>query len=461
MARKRTRKKKQDALSEIPKLDSLKQLNLNAAGLDIGAEEIYACVPEGRDSQSVRVFSAFTIDLYALADWLQTCGVDTVAMESTGIYWIPIYEILEERGFEVFLVNARQIKNVSGRKTDILDSQWIQQLHTYGLLRASFRPSEDICALRSLVRHRDNLIRYRSAHIQHMQKALNVMNLKLTNVVSDITGITGLKIIRDIVAGEHDPKTLAHHRDFRCKKSQDEIAESLQGNYRAEHIFELRQALELFDFYNQKIKACDAEIEGLYAAFEPQVDIVEKPLPPKKQKHHKPRGNEPYFDLHTYLYQMTGVDLTQIDGINALTAQTIVSEIGLDMSKWKSVKHFSSWLGLSPNNQITGGKVIRRSTKRTTNRAAQALRMSALALTHSDSALGVFYRRMRAKHGAPKAITATAHKLARIIYFMLKRREEYVDPGASYYQEKYRERVVNNLERKADKLGYKLIPSLD
>jgi len=455
MARKRTRKKKQDALSEIPKLDSLKQLNLNAAGLDIGAEEIYACVPEDRDSQSVRVFSAFTIDLYALADWLQTCDVDTVAMESTGIYWIPIYEILEERGFEVFLVNARQIKNVSGRKTDILDCQWIQQLHTYGLLRASFRPSEDICALRSLVRHRDNLIRYRSSHVQHMQKALNTMNLKLTNVVSDVTGVTGLKIIRDIVAGVHDPNELARHRDYRCKKSKEEIAKSLHGNYRAEHIFELHQALELFDFYNLKIKACDDEIQDLYAAFEPQVDVADKPLPPGRN----PRGNEPEFDLRSYLYQMTGVDLTRIDGIDVLTAQTVVSEIGLDMSKWKSVKHFASWLGLSPNNQITGGKIIRRSTKRITNRAAQALRMSALALTHSDSALGVFYRRMRAKHGAPKAITATAHKLARIIYFMLERREEYVDPGASYYQEKYRERVVKNLERKADKLGYKLVPN--
>jgi len=455
MARKRTRKKKQDSLSEIPKLDSLKQLNLNAAGLDIGAEEIYACVPEDRDSQSVRVFSAFTIDLYALADWLQTCGVDTVAMESTGIYWIPIYEILEERGFEVFLVNARQIKNVSGRKTDILDCQWIQQLHTYGLLRASFRPSEDICALRSLVRHRDNLIRYRSAHTQHMQKALNTMNLKLTNVVSDVTGVTGLKIIRDIVAGVHNPNELARHRDYRCKKSEKEIAKSLHGNYRAEHIFELRQALELFDFYNLKIKACDDEIQDLYAAFEPQVDVADNPLPPGRN----PRGNEPEFDLRSYLYRMTGVDLTRINGIDVLTAQTVVSEIGLDMSKWKSVKHFASWLGLSPNNQITGGKIIRRSTKRITNRAAQALRMSALALTYSDSALGVFFRRMRAKHGAPKAITATAHKLARIIYFMLKRREEYVDPGASYYQEKYRERVVKNLEQKADKLGYKLVPN--
>lgn len=459
MARKRARKKKQDSLSEIPKLDSLKQLNLNAAGLDIGAEEIYACVSQDRDSESVRVFPTFTVDLYALADWLQTCGVDTVAMESTGIYWIPIYEILEERGFEVFLVNAYQIKNVSGRKTDILDCQWIQQLHTYGLLRASFRPSEDIRALRSLVRHRDNLIRYRSSHVQHMQKALNTMNLKLTNVVSDITGVTGLKIIRDIVAGVHDPKELARHRDYRCKRSEEEIAKSLHGNYRAEHIFELRQALELFDFYNQQIKACDTEIENLYAAFDPQVDLDEKPLLPTKKSHRKPRRNEPDFDLRSYLYQMTGVDLTRIDGIDVLTAQTVISEIGLDMSKWKSVKHFASWLGLSPNNQITGGKIIKRSTKRTTNRAAQALRIAAFGLTHSDSALGVFYRRMRAKHGAPKAITATAHKLARIIYFMLKRREEYVDPGASYYQEKYRERVVKNLERKAEKLGYKLVPN--
>jgi transposase len=455
--RSKKRKNKTDKV-EAPKLEALEQIKLNAAGLDIGDDEIYVAVPEGRDEVSVRVFGTFTRDLYALADWLDTCGIDTVAMESTGVYWIPIYDILEARGLEVFLVNARHIKNVTGRKTDILDCQWIQQLHTYGLLRASFRPAEDIRALRSLVRHRANLIESCTREIQHMQKALQQMNLKLTNVISNITGVTGTKIIRGIVAGDHDPQKLAEHRDYRCGKSKEEIAKALEGNYKPEHIFELQQALQAHDFFQQQIKDCDVQIEMLYVAFEPKVDVDEKPLPPPKRKRNKPEGNAPDFNLRLYLYQLAGVDLTQIDGIGVLIAQTVLSEIGLDMSRWDSVKHFTSWLCLCPHNDVTGGKVIKTKTKNSHSRAAAGLRIAAQALAHSKSALGSFYRTMRARLGAPEAITATAHKLARIIYAMLKNQTEYRDPGQGFYEEQARQRAIKNLHRKAKKLGLIVVP---
>jgi transposase len=453
------RAKKKAAIQNIPQLEALKQINLNAAGLDIGDDEIYAAVPEGRDEVSVRVFKTFTVDLYALANWLEACGVDTVAMESTGVYWIPIYEILEARGFKVYLVNARHIKNVPGRKTDILDCQWIQQLHTYGLLRPSFRPPAELCALRSLVRHRDNLIKSCTREIQHMQKALQQMNVKLTNVVSDITGVTGMLIIRDIVAGEQDPKKLARHRNPHCAKSEAEIAKALVGHYKPEHVFALKQALEAYDFYQKQIKDCDAEIERRYATFEPKVDASEKPLKPRKRKRNKPEKNAPDFNLRLYLYQWAGVDLTQIDGVNALTVQKVLTETGVDMSPWPTVKHFTSWLSLCPHNDKTGGKVIKSRTKKTQNRAAAALRMAAQSLVHSKSALGAYYRRMRAKLGAPEAITATAHKLARIIYAMLKNQTEYVDPGEDYYEEQARQRAIKRLKRKAAKLGFELVPN--
>jgi len=453
MPRRRKRKKEQ-----VTDLDNFEQINLNAAGLDIGAAEIWACVPADRDEQPVRRFETFTVDLHALANWLQACGVETVAMESTGVYWIPIYEILEERGFEVYLVNARHLKNVPGKKTDVLDCQWIQKLHTYGLLQASFRPDEQMCALRSYLRHRDNLIRYRSAHIQQMHKALEQMNLKLTNVISDITGQTGLQIIRAIVSGQHDPLTLAQYRDHRCHSSVDDIAKSLEGHYKPEHLFALQQAVQSYDFYTEQIKACDREIEQKYQTFKPQVDLQAQPLPPAKRR--PPRqAAHPDYDLRTCLYQTCGVDLTQIDGLEVLTVQTIISEIGLDMSKWKTVKHFTSWLGLAPHNDISGGKVLKRKTKKTKNRANTALRLAAQSAGRSQSALGGFYRRIRAKHGAPKAITATAHKIARIVYHMLKYRDAYVDPGQDYYQQQYQDRVIKNLQRKAKDLGMQLVPA--
>jgi transposase len=440
---------------KVTRLDSLKQINLNAAGLDIGAAEIWTCVPEGRDEVSVRVFQTFTVDLQALVDWLAACGVETVAMESTGVYWIPVYELLEERGFEVYLVNARHVSNVDGKKTDLLDCQWIQQLHTYGLLRASFRPEADMVSLRAYTRQRDNLIRDRASQIQRMQKALTLMNIQLNNVIRDITGQTGLKIIRDIVAGQHDPVKLAQHRHPRCQSSEDEIAKALQGHYRAEHLFALQQALDLYDYYSQKIYECDLEIEAKFATFKPQVDLDQKPLPPPKKK--RQRKNDPHFDLRTALYKTCGLDLTAIDGIDAVSAQKIIAEIGLDMSRWPTVKHFTSWLGLAPNNKITGGKIISRHTNKSHNPAAQVLRVVARSLARSDSALGAFYRRIRAQKGAAVANVATAHKLARLIYAMLNNRSDYQDPGAEAYNEQYRQRVIKNLQRRAKKLGFELV----
>lgn len=437
-------------------LDNLPQINLDAAGLDIGATEIWVCVPRDRAEQPVRCFKTFTVDLHALADWLTQCGIKTVAMESTGIYWIPIYEILDERGFEVKLVNAHHLKHVPGRKSDVQDCQWVQQLHTFGLLHGSFHPDEQMRAVRAYTRHRANLIQGRAQHIQHMQKALQLMNLKLTNVISDITGQTGLKIIRAILAGERDPQQLAKLRNNHCRTSEAEIAKSLEGHYRPEHLFALQQALELYDFYTRQIQACDAQLEANYQAIKPRFDLTQQPLPPPRRT--GPDKNSPTFDLRLYLYQMTGVDLTPIDGINVLTAQTVLAEIGPDMSKWPSVKHFTSWLGLCPHQDVSGGKVLKSRTKPSNNRANTALRMAAQALTHSHSPLGDYYRLMRARHGPAKAITAAAHKLARIIYHLLKHRQPFDPDRLQQNQEQLKQRRLKRLKRQAAQLGLNLVP---
>ena len=451
-----SQKKSQGKIVEFSGLD---QINLNAAGLDIGAEGIYACVPAGRDSEQVRCFGTCTADLHALAEWLAGCGVTTVAMEATGVYWIAPFEVLAGAGFEVYLVNARYIKNVSGRKTDVVDCQWIQQLHTYGLLGASFRPPEEICALRVLVRHRESLIRHRAPHVLQIQKAMDMMNVKLTIVVADIMGVTGRCIIDAILAGERDPQVLAAYRQPGCKKSEAEIARALEGHYRDEHLFVLKQALALYDFYTQQIQACDEEIAAQYTAFKPQFDLDAKPLPPPRQRQRPGKGNWPRFDLRASCTNWRGVDLTQIDGVNVLTAQVVLSEIGCDVSKWCTVKHFASWLGLCSNNKITGGKVKQRGRRKVYNRVAQALRMAAESLDRSQSALGAFYRRLRAKHGPAVANVAAAHKIARIIYFMLKNKTEYRDIGPEQYDAHYRERQLRNLGRQAARLGYRLEPA--
>jgi len=436
---------------------SLPVIQPDAAGLDIGAEKIWASVPADRAAPTVRSFATFTPDLQTLATWLNTCGIKTVAMESTGVYWIPIFELLEAAGFEVYLVNARHIKNVPGRKSDVQDCQWIQRLHSYGLLSASFRPEADMRALRAYLRHRGMLLEYRAAHIQHLQKALQQMNVQLTQVLSDITGVTGLDIIRAVVAGERDPVHLARFRNPRCKSSSDEIAKALTGNYRAEHVFALQQALALYDFYTQQLQACDQQIETQYSVLTPRFDEDLPPLPPdpKVNSHSK---NAPTFDVRGRLYRLTGVDLTVVDGLDDSTVQGVLSETGTDMSKWRTEKHFCSWLGLAPHNDITGGKVIRSRTLKVHNRAGQALRLAAQSLSRSQSALGAFYRRMRARLGGAQAIVATAHKLARIIYHLLKHRQPYRHASAKAYDQQQHDRHTKSLQRQAAQLGYGLTP---
>ncbi len=424
----------------------------NAAGIDIGSAAHFVAVPPDRDEQPVREFASFTVDLNAIADWLTACGVDTVAMESTGVYWIALFELLESRGFTVFLVNARHVKNVSGRKSDVLDCQWLQQLMTYGLLSGAFRPVEQVCVLRALYRQRGMLLRSQGRHVQHMQKALTQMNIQLTNVLSDIVGESGQKILRAIVAGERDGQVLGAMKNVRVRASVDEIAKSLQGNWRAEHLFALKQALGAFDFVGTQLAECDAEIELQLQRLQ-----AHDGDPAKGKKRGRAR-NAPRFDLRTQLFRMCGVDLTRIDGIDVTTALAVVSEVGADMSRFPSVRHFTSWLGLCPGTKITGGKVMSGKTKRVVNRAAQALRLAAAALRSSKSALGAYFRRMCSRMDKPKAVTATAHKLARLIYTMLTKGQEYTDQGQEYFEERYRERVLRALSQRAAKLGMQMVP---
>ena len=424
----------------------------NAAGIDIGSAAHYVAVPPDRDDEPVREFASFTVDLNAIADWLEACGVDTVAMESTGVYWIPLFELLESRGFTVFLVNARHVKNVSGRKSDVLDCQWLQQLMTYGLLRGAFRPPEQVCVLRALWRQRGMLLCSQGRHVQHMQKALVQMNIQLANVLADVVGETGQKILRAIIAGERDGQVLGAMKNVRVRASVDEIAKSLQGTWRAEHLFALRQAINAFDFVGTQLAECDREIEAQLQTLQ-----VHDGEPAKHKKRGRP-SNAPKFDLRTRLFQMCGVDLTRIDGIEVTTALAVLSEIGADLSRFPTVKHFTSWLGLCPGTKITGGKVMSGKTKRVANRAAQSLRLAAAALRSSQSALGAYYRRLCSRMDKPKAITAAAHKLARLIYTMLTKGEEYTDQGQEYYEERYRERVLRALTQRAAKVGMKMIP---
>lgn len=437
-------KQKKSSRKRTPKFPKhLQQLNHHAAGIDVGSRSHFVAVPEGTDDQPVREFSTFTDDLERLAQWLISCNVTTVAMESTGIYWIPVFEILELYGLDVRLVNARHVKNVPGRKSDVLDCQWLQQLHTYGLLRGAFRPVDQVCTLRAYVRQRATLVRSASSYIQRMQKALSQMNLQLHNVVTDITGVTGMKIISAILAGERNPKTLAAMRDKRCKNSQETIARSLHGNYRSEHLFSLQQAVELYEFYQQKIADCDQQILDQLKVCDASEDNDPDNSPPRS--------------MEEALQRMSGVDLSSINGISTNTALKIIAEIGIDMSRWKSAKHFASWLGLCPGSKISGGKVLSSATKPVANRAAAALRMAAMTLFNSKSAMGAYLRRQRSRLGAPKAITATAHKLARLIYNMLKNGTDFVDVGQEQYEERYRSRVLQNLKRKAQELGYQLV----
>ena len=428
----------------------------HAGGIDIGANSHFVAVPADRDEEPVREFAAFTADLLALVPWLRQCGITAVAMESTGVYWIPLYELLDAAGFEVYLVNARHVKTVPGRKSDVLDCQWRQQLMSFGLLRGAFRPADEVCALQAVWRHRDMLLSYQARHLQHLQKALTQMNVQLHHVITDLMGVTGQAIVRAIAAGERDPRTLAAMRDRRIKADEAEIAAALQGNWRDEHLFAMKQALALIDAYSEQIRQCDGELERLLKALKVHA-LPEDGLGAAKRG--TPAKNAPRFDARTALFEASGVDLTRIPGIDTSTALKVISEIGPDLERFPTVKHFTSWLGLCPGTKISGGKVLSSTTKRCANRAAQARRMAAPALRKSQSALGAYHRRLCARMDRPKAITATAHKLARLIYFMLTKGQDHVDAGQHYYEDRYRERVVQNLSKRAHTLGFQPVPA--
>jgi transposase len=534
---------------------ALDHLNPNAAGLDCGSATHVVAVPPDRDPQPVQTFATFTGDLHRLADWLIACRITHVAMEATGVYWIPIFELLEERGLTVSLVNARHVKHVPGRKSDVSDAEWLRDLHIMGLLRGSFRPADEIVALRAYLRHRSTLIEGASAHVQRMQKALVQMNVQLALVVSDITGVTGMRILRDIVAGQRDPKVLARHRDYRCKASEAEITAALTGHYRPEHVLVLAQHLALYDAYQQQLTACDIAIEAHLAALAAPAPEPAAPLPPPRGTRRPAHNNEPAFEVRTPLHRLTGTDLSQIDGIGPYTALRLISEIGVeehpnsrsceqansrtllpvpslaapsmsdprrgahdgqvaegsdhgcegdggsrrvdptgggtagrgrvdapvsaqaaarcarraaragdgartigtDMSRWPTEHHFTSWLTLAPRNKISGGRLLSSRTQPSANRAAVILRMAAMTLGRSSTALGAFYRRLSSRTGKAKAITATARKLAILVYRTLKGELVYADPGADAYDAQHRTQLTRRLRHRAAKLGFALI----
>lgn len=440
-------------------LDEMPYIHPNAAGLDIGASEIVVAVPPDRDPEPVRVFATFTSDLHVLVDWLVQCGIDTVAMESTGIYWVPVFELLEQQGITPYLVNARHVKTVPGRKTDWNDAQWLQKLHRLGLLQGSFRPDAEIRVLRALLRHRAELIERRAPHSLHMQQALKLMNIQLSEVLSDITGVTGQAILRAIVAGERDPLKLAQLRNPACQSSEDEIAKALTGTWRDEQLFILRQMLDLYDYYTAKIGECDIHLERQFAAMKPRFES-DAPLPPRPPaKPGSKSKNKPSYDARAHLLRITGVDLVGVMGISASLAQTIIAEIGTDMSQFPTVKHFCSWLGLAPHNDISGGRVLRSRTLKVVNRATQAFRQAAQSVARSDSAFGAYFRSMRARLGPQQATVATAHKIARVVYHLLKHREVFQNESAEAYERQKQERELKHLNRRAHKLGYTLIPA--
>ena len=438
-------------------LRTMPMVHANAAAIDIGATMHMAAVRADRTSEPVRSFGTFTTDLHRLVDWFTECGVETVVMESTSVYWIPIFELLDARGFTVFLVNARDAKHVPGRKTDVSDAQWLQRLHSYGLLRASFRPKGQIAELRAYVRQRERLLEYGASHIQHMQKALTEMNLQLHHVVADITGATGLRIIRAILAGERDPKVLARLRHYQCHASADTIEKALTGSYRSEHLFALEQALALYDVYQEKASACDIRIEAVLKELSIGRGPRSDPLP-SPRRHRATQANGLAFDVRAALFALLGKDLTQINGLGPYLSLKLIAECGDDLSAWPNAKHFTSWLGLAPSNKISGGKVLSSRTRRCGNRASALLRLAAVTVGRTDTALGAFYRRLSARIGKAKAITATARKIAVLFYNALRHGMEYVDPGASFYETRYRARVVDNLHRRAKAFGFVLQP---
>jgi transposase len=445
----------------------LEVVHRDAAGIDIGSEEHYVAVGPDRDAEPVRTFDCFTEDLQRLAQWLKECGVGTVVMQSTGVYWIPVYDVLEQHGFDVWLVNAQDTRNLPGRKSDVQESQWLLKLHTYGLLRKSFRPEADIRALRTCWRERAEYVQQAGACIQRIQKALTEMNVQLSKVLSDLSGVTGMCILRAIVAGERDGRRLAKFRDARVKASQETIAKSLEGTWRPEQLAILQRQLADWDHVQQQIAACDADLETMMKQL-PDAEIHPQPpaaTPPGKSKRRQKNGrsskNQPSFDLSRELKRVTGVDLTRIDGVKEMTIQTILTEAGLDMSKWPTENHFVSWIGLAPRNEVSGGKVLKRKTRKVVSRLATGFRLAATTLRASDSYLGEQFRRLRTRLGAPKAITAMGAKLARLVYRMLRYGQEYVDKGSAQYQAKYHEQQIRQLKKKAAQHGFTLVSTPD
>jgi transposase len=430
----------------------------DAAGIDIGAEEIYVAVPPDRDEETTRRFSSFTHDLVALAEWLAHCGVRTVAMESTGVYWIPLFQILEERGFEVYLVNAHYLKSVPGRKSDVSDCEWIQYLHSVGLLKASFRPPNDICAVRSLWRHRASLLQMASEHTLHMQKSLSQMNLQIHHVLSSITGTSGLAILDAILAGQRDPGQLAQLCNVRVKSPREKVAQALVGDYRPEHLFTLRQSLDGYRYYQKLIAELDCEIlrfmQALPGAVEHPAPMPERTKPNAYQR----MGNDPAVDLREELYRIAGVDLTDIPGVSTLTAQVILTEVGPSVSRFRNASAFASWMGLCPEKKVSGGKVLSCKTRKVKSRAATALRLAAHSLVRAKGYFGEFFRRMRAKLGTAQAITATAHKIARILYHVLNTKQPYTETIFHQCDEQAQQRAEMRLRKQAAQLGFPLLP---
>jgi transposase len=423
----------------------------NAAGIDVGGSSHWVAVPRSATDESVREFGAMTDDLNAMADWLLGCGVDTVALESTGVYWIPVYEVLEQRGLKVWLVDARQMKYVPGRKSDVQDCQWLQKLMSLGLLRAAWRPDGEVCVVRAVARQREVLLTEQTRWVQRMQKALVQMNIQLTEVLSDVMGQTGQAIIRAIVAGERDPQVLARHRHGRVKASAQEITRALTGNWRDEHLFVLGQALAMYDDMARHLGECDAKLRALLS--ERGTSRVELGTPPRAGTRSCAQ-----FEVRQALANWAGVDLTRINGLGVTVVMKLLSEIGPDLSRFATVKHFCSWLALCPATKISGGKVLSSGTRRSANRARQALKMAAMTLSHCDSALGAFYRRLCTRMDKPRANTAVAHKLARMVYFMLTRGEAFVDQGQQRYEEQQRQHSIAALKRRAAALGFQLNP---
>lgn len=456
----RQRGRRTKGIEEAHPFSGMSQVNPNAAGVDIGAEEIVVCVAGDENMQIVKAFGNYTVDLQSIGKWLQEHNVKTVAMESTGVYWIPLFEELERQGFECLLISSRSLRRVAGRKSDIQDAQWIQTLHSYGLLESSFRPQAELVALRTLLRHRSQLLEHRSPHIQHVQKAMLQMNVQLSQALSDVTGETGLAIIRAIVAGERDPLKLAAFRDRNCKKSEEEIGRALTGTWREEHLFIVKQSLEMYDFYTKQVEVCDAEIERMYGLIRPDWEEAElKPLPQKKRNSHSKNAPKNKEEIRKHLKRISGVDLSVVDGFGVSLAQTVIMEVGTEMGKFPSEKHFCSWLGLAPKHEISGAKVLKNKTMKTKNRAGQAFRMAAQSVKRADCVFGSLYRRLKSRLDKAQATVATAHAIARVVYRMLKYKVEYEKINIEEYEQKYKEQQIKYIKKKAEKFGFQLVPA--